>query len=113
MSRTSSLDSEGYLSLNNAYNNNTTSLENVNENQKDGNCTKEATDTIKTVIAQNSYALENSSIRQQVGVVIASINNNTSNIENVNNEHGNHIAMLGNDNAVGKYNVKPKNDKQN
>lgn len=71
MSRTASLDSEGHLSLNNASNNNyTTSLENINENQKDGNFTKEASDTIKTVNAQNSYALENSSIRQQVGAVI-------------------------------------------
>lgn len=35
--------------------------------------TKEATDTIQTVIAQNSYALEHSSIREQVGAVIDSI----------------------------------------
>ncbi len=34
---------------------------------------KEATDTIQTVIAQNSYALEHSSIREQVGAVIDSI----------------------------------------
>ena len=42
------------------------------------NLDKEATDTIKTVIAQNSYALENSSIRQQVGAAIASMNNITT-----------------------------------
>lgn len=48
------------------------------------NITKEATDAIKTVIANNSYAPEFSSFRNQVGAVIASINNNTSNTENVN-----------------------------
>ena len=37
------------------------------------NFTKEATDTILTVIAQNSYALEHSFIREQVGAVIASL----------------------------------------
>ena len=59
------------------------------ENQEDGKLIKEATDTIKTVIAQNSYALENSSIRQQVGAVIASINNIITNKENVNTKNDN------------------------
>lgn len=49
--------------------------------------TKEATDTIQTVIARNSYALEHSSIREQVGAVIESIalDNEKSTIKN-NNE---------------------------
>lgn len=49
--------------------------------------TKEATDTIQTVIARNSYALEHSSIREQVGAVVKSIalDNEKSTIKN-NNE---------------------------
>ncbi len=38
-----------------------------------GSLKKEATDTIQTVIARNSYALEHSSIREQVGAVVESI----------------------------------------
>ena len=54
------------------------------EEESKGVFTKEASDTITTVIANNSYALENSSIRNQVGAVIASITNNTPDSKNVN-----------------------------
>ena len=43
------------------------------EKENANSFTKEATDTIQTVIARNSYALEHSSIREQVGAVIDSI----------------------------------------
>ena len=50
---------------------NTQFLDSVIKNEN--TFTKEATDTIQTVIARNSYALEHSSIREQVGAVIDSI----------------------------------------
>ena len=57
------------------------------EKENANSFTKEATDTIQTVIARNSYALEHSSIREQVGAVVKSIalDNEKSTIKN-NNE---------------------------
>lgn len=76
------------------------------ENDSEGNITKEAADTIKTVNAQYGYALEHSPIREQVGAVIASINtiasadNSVKPKESEIEAHENRSqAMLGNDNA--------------
>ncbi|MBQ1629390.1 MAG: hypothetical protein II098_09605 [Treponema sp.] len=72
---------------------NTQFLDSVIKNEN--TFTKEATDTIQTVIARNSYALEHSSIREQVGAVVESIalDNEKSTIKN-NNEKSQELFMF-------------------
>ena len=61
---------------------------------KSQNITKEASDAIQTVIAQYGYALEHSSVREQVGAVVASIKNIRQELEKV---KGDESKMLENE----------------
>ncbi|MCQ2604552.1 MAG: hypothetical protein MJ215_05880 [Spirochaetia bacterium] len=61
---------------------------------------EEATDAIRTVIADNSYTPEFIIVKQQVGAVIASIDNVTTEAEKVNSDTSKlSEAMMGNQNA--------------
>ena len=60
---------------------------------------EKATDAINEVISRYGYTPGFSGLKTQVGAVIASLEDYTSKETNVNGEHGNKTAMLGNQNA--------------
>ena len=66
---------------------------------------EKATDAINEVISRYGYTPGFSGLKTQVGAVIASLEDYTSKETNVNGEHGNKTAMLGNQNAKKNFGV--------